>query len=58
MKKSGELSNEQIIKDIASQKISLSSALDKLADSMVEKFREFSQLQEAISIQQAQLNLV
>jgi len=55
VKKSGELSNEQIIKDIANQKINLSSALDKLADSMVEKFREFSQLQEAITIQQAQL---
>ncbi|MCX6224321.1 MAG: hypothetical protein NTV01_06155 [Bacteroidia bacterium] len=55
VKKSGELSNELIIKDIANQKINLSAALDKLADSMVEKFREFSQLQEAITIQQAQL---
>ena len=55
VKKSGELSNEQIIKDIANQKISISSALDKVADLMVEKFREFSQLQDAISIQQAQV---
>lgn len=55
VKKSGELSNEQIVKDVANLKINLSASLDKLADSMLEKFREFSQLQDAISIQQAQL---
>jgi hypothetical protein len=55
VKKSGDLSNEQIVKDVANLKINLSSSLDKLADSMLEKSREFSQLQDAISIQQAQL---
>ncbi len=55
VKKSGELSNEQIIKDVAGLKINISASLDKLADSMLEKFREFSQLQESISIQQGQL---
>jgi hypothetical protein len=55
VKKSGELSNEQIIKDVAGLKINISASLDKLADSMLEKFREFSQLQESISIQQGRL---
>jgi len=55
VKKTGDLSNEQIVKDVANLKINLSASLDKLADSMLEKFREFSQLQEAITIQQAQL---
>ena len=55
VKKSAELSNEQIIKEVASLKINQSASLDKLADSMLEKFREFSQLQDAIAIEQAQL---
>ena len=55
VKKSGDLSNEQIIKDVAGLKINISASLDKLADSMMDKFRDFTHLQEAITIQQAQL---
>jgi hypothetical protein len=55
VKKSSELSNEQIIKDVAGLKISISGALDKVTDSMLEKYREFTQLQDAISVQQKQL---
>ena len=55
VKKSGDLSNEQIIRDVAGLKINISASLDKLADSMMEKYRDFTHLQEAITIQQAQL---
>lgn len=48
VKKASGLSNEAIVKDIAGLKISLNASLEKLEDSLLEEYRKFSEVKEAL----------
>ena len=55
VKKASALSYELIVKEITDLKMNLSSSLDKLADMMTEKYKQFSQLQDAVLLQEKNL---
>lgn len=48
LKKVSGLSNEAIVKDIAGLKISLNASLEKLEHSLLEEYRMFSEVKEAL----------
>ncbi len=48
VKKASGMSNEAIVKDIAGLKISLNASLEKLEDSLLEEYRKFSEVKEAL----------
>ncbi len=53
--KAKTLSNEGIVKGIAELKVSVSSALDKLAEQFVGEYKKFEELQQAITIEKQNL---
>ena len=55
VKTARELSDEGIVKDIADLKVNLSSALDKLGEKFVTEFKKFEELQQAIQVEQKNL---
>lgn len=55
VKNATELSYEGIVKEIADLKVNLSSVLDKLGSSFVSEFKKFEELQQAISLEQKNL---
>jgi hypothetical protein len=55
VKKAATFSNENIVKGIASLKVDLASALDKLGENLVSEFRKFEELQQAIQVEQKNL---
>jgi molybdenum-dependent DNA-binding transcriptional regulator ModE len=55
VKKAASFSNENIVKGIAGLKVDLSSTLDKLGENLVSEFRKFEELQQAILIEQKNL---
>jgi hypothetical protein len=55
VKNATELSHEGIVKEIADLKVNLSSVLDKLGSSFVYEFRKFEELQQAINLEQKNL---
>lgn len=58
VKKASGLSNEAIVKDIAGLKISLNASLEKLEDSLLEEYRKFSEVKEALDIEARRLEEV
>ncbi|MEI6048853.1 MAG: hypothetical protein WCS03_08135 [Bacteroidota bacterium] len=56
VKKAASFSNEGIVKGIAGLKVDLSSALDKLGENLVSEFRKFEELQQAIKVEQKNLD--
>jgi hypothetical protein len=55
VKKAASLSNESIVKGIAGLKVELASTLDKLGENLVSEFRKFEGLQQAITVEQKNL---
>jgi hypothetical protein len=55
VKNAAELSYEGIVKEIADLKVNLSSVLDKLGSTFVSEFRKFEELQQAINLEQKNL---
>jgi hypothetical protein len=55
VKKAATFSNESIVKGIAGLKVDLASTLDKLGENMVSEFRKFEELQQAIQVEQKNL---
>ncbi len=55
VKSAAELSYEGIVKEVADLKVNLSSVLDKLGSSFVSEFRKFEELQQAIGLEQKNL---
>jgi hypothetical protein len=55
VKKAASLSNESIVKGIAGLKVELASTLDKLGENLVSEFRKFEELQQAITVEQKNL---
>jgi len=55
VKNAADLSYEGIVKEVADLKVNLSSTLDKLGGSFVSEFRKFEELQQAISLEQKNL---
>jgi hypothetical protein len=55
VKNAGELSNEGIVKNILSLKLSLGTALDKLSENFTGEFRKFEELQQAIMVEKKNL---
>lgn len=55
VKNAAELSYEGIVKEIADLKVNLSSVLDKLGSSFVSEFKKFEELQQAIILEQKNL---
>jgi len=55
VKSAAKLSNEGIVKSIGGLKAGLSSELDKLGERFLSEFKRFEQLQEAISLEQKNL---
>ena len=49
------LSNQGIVKGIAELKVNLSSALDQLGDKFITEYKEFEELQQAISVEKQNL---
>ena len=58
VKKASGLSNEGIVKDIAGLKISLNASLEKLEDSLLEEYRKFSEVKEALDSETSRLEEV
>jgi hypothetical protein len=55
VKKAAAFSNESIVKGIAGLKVDLASSLDKLGENLVLEFRKFEELQQAIQVEQKNL---
>src|ERR1035437_4641652 len=55
VKKAAAFSNENIVKGIAGLKVDLASSLDKLGENLVLEFRKFEELQQAIQVEQKNL---
>ena len=55
VKNAADLSYEGIVKEVADLKVNLSSTLDKLGGSFVSEFGKFEELQQAISLEQKNL---
>lgn len=58
VRKAEDLSNETIVKEIAGLKISLNASLDKLEDSLLDEYRKFSEVKEALDTESKRLEEV
>lgn len=55
VKNAGELSNENIVKNISTLKVNLAASLDKLSENFIGEFRRFEELQQAIQVEKKNL---
>jgi hypothetical protein len=55
VKNAGELTNENIVKNISTLKVNLAASLDKLSENFIGEYRRFEELQQAIQVEKKNL---